>query len=82
MVAGNLHALTVVVDDVHVHYNVSREALQPTPPDDTPSLQDFLGQATNKAWNNTLTVITAPSVSFWYNFTGEHMLALLNGGLL
>ncbi len=70
MVAGNLHALTVVVDDVHVHYNVSEEALQPVPLANNPGLQDFLGQARAKAWNDTLTVITASSINFWYNFTG------------
>ncbi|KAI0767100.1 hypothetical protein C8Q74DRAFT_1278092 [Fomes fomentarius] len=77
MVAGNLHALTVVVDDVHVHYNVSEEALQPVPPaDDLAGLQDFLGQARTKAWNDTLTVITASSINFWYNFTGYSRVAV------
>ncbi|KAI0753130.1 hypothetical protein C8Q80DRAFT_1267566 [Daedaleopsis nitida] len=70
----DLHSLTVVVDDVHVHYNVSYDALQPVKPN--AALNDFLGQAGQKAWNNTLTIITTSSVSFWYNFTGFDRVAV------
>ncbi|RDX49316.1 hypothetical protein OH76DRAFT_1403903 [Lentinus brumalis] len=57
-----------------MHYNISREAAQLPP--HTPNLNDFVSQANEKAWNNSLTVITAPSVSFWYNFTGYSRVAV------
>ncbi|KAI0688165.1 hypothetical protein C8T65DRAFT_835051 [Cerioporus squamosus] len=74
LAADNLHALTVVVDDLHMHFNISQEAAQSPP--HAPNVNDFISQANEKAWNNTLTVITAPSVSFWYNFTGYNRVAV------
>ena len=59
---------TVVIDDLFVHYNTSREASQALKPSD--AVAHAVKTAQISPWNNSLAVITSP-VSIWYNVTGQ-----------
>lgn len=67
-------SLTLVIDDVNVLFNISRNDVISTGPSD--QLKDSVQLAETDAWNRSLTVITASSVAFWQNVTGASFVTI------
>ena len=72
MSTDNPNDITLVIDDLNLQYNITRDETQLVAPSSL--ISPSVDIAKESAWGKTLTVITAPSVSFSQNVTGVQPL--------
>ena len=68
MSTDNPNDITLVIDDLNLQYNITHDETQLVAPSSL--ISRWVDVAKESAWGETLTVITAPSVSFSQNVTG------------